>query len=68
MLFNCALNPLNAILNVKYGKLAEWIFIEHYWSANVETFEVMEKPGYKTNWSGIDEYNEIFFNQFFSGA
>ena len=53
----------------KYGKLAE-----SEYSLNIidqlisETFEVMEKSGYKTNWSGVDEYNEIFFNQFFSGA
>ncbi len=66
MLFNCALNPLSAILNVKYGKLAE-----NDYSLNIidllisETFEVMEKSGYKTNWSSVDEYKEIFFNQFF---
>lgn len=66
MLFNCALNPLSAILNVKYGKLAE-----NEYSLNIinqlisETFEVMEKSGHKTNWSNVEEYKEIFFNQFF---
>lgn len=66
MLFNCALNPLSAILNVKYGKLGENEHcIEIINELIDETFEVMEKSGHTTNWPTVEEYKNAFFNQFF---
>jgi len=64
MLYNCALNPLGAIIDVNYGKL-----IENEYSIKImnkiieEIFEVIKASGYKTNWNSADEYKDIFYSK-----
>lgn len=64
MLYNCALNPLGAILGVNYGKL-----IENEFSINImnsvieEIFEVIKASGFETNWSSASEYENIFYSK-----
>ncbi|MBX7077210.1 MAG: 2-dehydropantoate 2-reductase [Methanobacteriaceae archaeon] len=64
MLYNCALNPLGAVLGVNYGKL-----IENEYSINImncvieEIFEVMDAVGYRTNWSNAREYEDVFYSK-----
>ena len=64
MLYNCALNPLGAILKVNYGKL-----IENEYSKNImnkiieEIFNVIKASAYKTLWETPEEYEEIFYNK-----
>ncbi len=63
MLYNCALNPLGAILNVEYGSLAE---IQH--TRKIinrileEVFKVMEACGFATFWNSVDDYMEVFYS------
>ena len=64
MLYNCALNPLGAILGVNYGELTE----NEYSVANMnkiieEIFEVIHAGGYKTNWETAEEYEEVFYSK-----
>ncbi len=64
MLYNCALNPLGAILKVSYGKLAG-----HSHTCQVmdriieEVFAVMKAADYKTYWASAAEYKETFYHQ-----
>ncbi len=64
MLYNCLLNPLSAILNVPYGKLAE---DKH--SCEImnriaeEIFLVMKKAGYSTYWDSAEEYLDVFYKK-----
>jgi len=65
MLYNCALNPLGAILGVTYGALGEG-----EWSKNVmgrvieEAFKVMIHSGFTTHWDSPGEYVEAFYGKF----
>ena len=55
MLFNCALNPLGAILRVNYGKLSENEFsIEIMNNIIDEIFEVLKMANYKVQWDNSD--------------
>lgn len=64
MLYNCALNPLGAILNVSYGKLTENEYsIEIMNSIIDEIFEVIKASGYSTLWETPDEYRDIFYSK-----
>lgn len=64
MLYNCALNPLGAILGVNYGKLTENEFSKAIMNKVIEEiFEVMKAGGYETLWLNADEYKEIFYNK-----
>lgn len=64
MLYNCALNPLGALLGVTYGALGE-----SEWSKNVmgrvieEAFKVMTHYGYTTHWDSPGEYAEAFYGK-----
>lgn len=64
MLYNCALNPLGAILNVPYGALAQ-----NRWSRDImnkitaEVFNVMTQARFKTHWRSADEFLKIFYDK-----
>ena len=62
MLYNCALNPLGAILDVPYGKLAEREFTRSIMNGIVEeVFNVMTLAGYQTHWQSVKDFLEIFY-------
>lgn len=64
MLYNCALNPLGAILDVNYGKLTENNYtIEIMNSIIDEIFEVIKASGYSTLWDSPDEYRKLFYSK-----
>lgn len=64
MLYNCALNPLSAILDLPYGKLAENDYSKSLMNGIIdEIFAVIEKSGYKTLWQTPDEYKELFYSK-----
>lgn len=64
MLYNCALNPLGAILDVNYGKLTESEYtLEIMDSIIDEIFEVIKASGYSTFWNTSDEYKDVFYSK-----
>lgn len=64
MLYNCALNPLGAILNVNYGKLTENEYTMEIMDEIIdEIFEVMAAEGYETLWKSPDEYRDVFYSK-----
>lgn len=64
MLYNCALNPLGAILNVHYGALTENEYtIEIMNSIIDEIFNVIKTCGYSTLWETPDEYKDLFYSK-----
>ena len=64
MLYNCALNPLGAILDVNYGKLTENEYSKELMNSIIdEIFEVIKASGYETLWSTSDEYKDIFYSK-----
>jgi len=64
MLYNCALNPLGAILRVPYGVLAEYQTTRSLMDAVVkEIFEVMRAADYKTHWRTAEQFLEVFYGR-----
>ena len=64
MLYNCALNPLGAILDVTYGKLTENEYSVELMNKIIdETFEVIKASEYETLWDNSDEYKEVFYSK-----
>jgi 2-dehydropantoate 2-reductase len=64
MLYNCALNPLGAILDVPYGKLAEQKYSRSIMDKIVgEVFEVMTKAGFRTHWETAADFLDIFYGK-----
>ena len=64
MLYNCALNPLGAILDVPYGKLAEQKYTRSIMDGIVEeVFEVMTKAGFQTHWQTAADFLDIFYDK-----
>ncbi|MHC4259047.1 MAG: ketopantoate reductase family protein [Planctomycetota bacterium] len=64
MLYNCALNPLGAILDVPYGVLAESTFAQAVMNGIVEeVFNVMTAAGYKTHWPSPRDFLEVFYRK-----
>jgi 2-dehydropantoate 2-reductase len=64
MLYNCALNPLGAILDVSYGTLAEHEFTRMIMNRIVEeTFDVMRRAGYQTHWQCAEDFLEVFYDR-----
>ena len=62
MLYNCALNPLGAILDVPYGKLAEQEYTRQVMNNIIrEVFAVMRSAGFMTHWQEPDEYLHLFY-------
>jgi 2-dehydropantoate 2-reductase len=64
MLYNCALNPLGAILAVSYGSLAE-----NQWSRDLmnhiaeEVFAVMTAAGFGTHWRSAGDFLRVFYDK-----
>jgi 2-dehydropantoate 2-reductase len=64
MLYNCALNPLGAILDVPYGTLAEHEFTRTIMNGIIkEAFAVMIRAGYETHWQSAEDFLEIFYEK-----
>ncbi len=64
MLYNCALNPLGAILGVPYGALAEAASTKALMDRIVEeVFAVTVAAGYRTHWPEPRQFLEVFYGQ-----
>ena len=64
MLYNCALNPLGAILDVPYGELAKHEFSRIIMNGiTEEVFEVIKAAGYQTHWQSPEDFLKIFYNK-----
>ena len=64
MLYNCALNPLGAILDVNYGKLTENEYSKEIMDSIIdEIFDVIKASGYETLWENSQEYKDIFYSK-----
>lgn len=64
MLYNCALNPLGAILRVPYGALAEEASTRTLMDQIVEeVFAVMLAAGYQTHWRHREEFLKVFYGE-----
>jgi 2-dehydropantoate 2-reductase len=64
MLYNCALNPLGAILDVPYGKLAEQEYSRNIMDKIVtEVFDVMTEAGFRTHWETAVDFLDIFYGK-----
>jgi 2-dehydropantoate 2-reductase len=64
MLYNCALNPLGAILDVPYGVLAQnepTRFIMD--RICEEIFRVLAVSGYKTHWGEARDFLKVFYDK-----
>jgi 2-dehydropantoate 2-reductase len=64
MLYNCALNPLGAILDVPYGTLAEHESTRNIMNGIVEEiFAVMTMASYETHWESTKDFLEVFYGK-----
>jgi 2-dehydropantoate 2-reductase len=64
MLYNCALNPLGAILGVPYGALAESNTTRTLMNWIVEeVFAVMTAAGYHTHWREPKQFLNAFYSR-----
>ena len=62
LLYNCALNPLGAILGVPYGALAEQQETTAIMDSVIEeTFNVVEAMGKRLTWKDPEEYKHHFY-------
>lgn len=64
MLYNCALNPLGAILDVPYGTLAESDSIRFIMDRiSEEIFQVLSVTGHKTHWEEAGGFLKVFYDK-----
>ena len=64
MLYNCALNPLGAILHVPYGALAGHATTRILMNSIIEeVFEVMTAGGYETHWETARGFMRAFYDK-----
>jgi len=64
IIYNCALNPLGAILNVPYGVLGEFDSTRQVMKGIVEEiFRIFQVTGIGTHWPTAEEYLHIFYSQ-----
>ncbi len=64
LLYNCALNPLGAILGVHYGILAESEETRNIMDRVIgETFSVIQALGGKIQWADAEVYREVFYEK-----
>lgn len=64
MLYNCALNPLGAILHVPYGALADEGSTRLLMGQIVgEVFAVMSAAGYRTHWRRPEDFLQVFYEK-----
>jgi 2-dehydropantoate 2-reductase len=64
MLYNCALNPLGAILGVPYGTLAASPDTREIMNTIIEEiYTVMTAAGFHTHWDTAKQYEDVFYNK-----
>jgi len=64
MLYNCALNPLGAILDVPYGALAENPYSRGVMNhITEEVFAVMAAAGFETHWKSAEGFLSVFYEK-----
>ena len=64
LLYNCALNPLGAVLGVHYGALAEQPETRTIMNRVIdETFAVIAALGGSTPWDSPDAYRQVFYDR-----
>ncbi len=64
IIYNCALNPLGALLEVNYGTLAENPHTKELMDRIVEEiFEVARCAGIETFWKNPEEYLRVFYEK-----
>ena len=64
MLYNCALNPVGAVLDVTYGELAEHESSRAFMDGIIEeAFDVMTLAGYQTHWETAKDFIDIFYGK-----
>ena len=64
MLYNCALNPLGAILRVPYGALAAQPTTRELMNRIIdEVFTVMDAAGHQTHWRSPDQFADAFYER-----
>ncbi len=64
ILYNCALNPLGALLECNYGSLADNEGIRQVMNAMIrEIFEVAKAHGIAMRWDGADAYIDNFYTE-----
>ena len=64
VIYNSALNPLGAILEVPYGKLAEISFSNELMDGIIEEiFAVLKAAGQSTLWENAESYRSDFYSQ-----
>ncbi|MFC1489576.1 ketopantoate reductase family protein [Candidatus Latescibacterota bacterium] len=64
LLYNCALNPLGAILGVHYGALGDDPQARDIMNRIIdEVFAVIDSMGVKTHWDNADEYRSYFYSK-----
>lgn len=62
LLYNCALNPLGAVLGVHYGALMEHAETRAIMDAVIsETFAVIQAMGGSTPWPDAEAYQQVFY-------
>lgn len=62
LLYNCALNPLGALLGVHYGVLGDSSQSREVMDTVIgEVFSVIEAMGESTHWNSAAEYREFFY-------
>lgn len=64
MIYNCALNPLGAVLDVTYGELTENQYTIDIMNSIIdEIFEVIKASPYETLWANAEEYKDVFYSK-----
>jgi 2-dehydropantoate 2-reductase len=64
LLYNCALNPLGAILRVPYGTLGAHAHTRRIMDAVVqEAFAAMKAGGHQTHWHSADAFLDDFYHK-----
>lgn len=64
LLYNCALNPLGAILNMTYGQLAHNQYSKQIMDRIIdEIFDVINASPYETLWDNAEAYKDLFYNK-----
>ncbi|HEM47198.1 MAG TPA: 2-dehydropantoate 2-reductase, partial [Alphaproteobacteria bacterium] len=64
LLYNCLLNPLGALLGVRYGELAAPKETRRIMEAVArEIFAVLDRAGRRTHWPHADAYLDVFYRE-----
>jgi len=64
IIYNCALNPLSALLRVPYGALAENPYTRELMDRIIdEVFAVMKAGGIRSFWRSAEEFREAFYRK-----